>query len=143
MSSWSFLKFPFTSVTVGSGDNYAKNDQICKTVTIVTVGSRNNNGQSSLYLENICNPHGLFYSKKNDKTHQTWIVLTKVCSYFLSILFQDMKFRSAIMNDLKMVVTKYRQRPDHQEAGEADPLERWELNFLFVGKSFFLYVPCS
>ena len=47
MSFWNFLKFPFTSVTVGSGDNYAKNDQICKTVTIVTVGSGNNNGQSN------------------------------------------------------------------------------------------------
>ena len=48
MSSWNFLKFPFISVTVGSGDSYAKNDQICKTVTIVTVVSRNNNGQSIL-----------------------------------------------------------------------------------------------
>lgn len=41
----------------------------------------------------------------------------------------DWKFRSAIMNDLKKVVTKYRQRPpDHQEAGENDPLERCESN---------------
>ena len=49
MSSWNFLKFPFTSVTVGSGDSYAKSDQICKTVTIVTVVSRNNNGQSDIW----------------------------------------------------------------------------------------------
>ena len=36
-----------------------------------------------------------------------------------------MRFRAAIMNDLKMVVTKYRQRPpDPQEQGETDPLER-------------------
>ena len=37
-----------------------------------------------------------------------------------------MRFRSAIMTDLKTVVTRYRQRPpDHQDPGEADPLERW------------------
>lgn len=35
------------------------------------------------------------------------------------------------MTDLKMVVTRYRQRPtDHQEPGEADPLERWSINIL-------------
>lgn len=37
-----------------------------------------------------------------------------------------MRFRAAIMTDLKTVVTRYRQRPpDHQDPGEADPLERW------------------
>ena len=37
------------------------------------------------------------------------------------------------MTDLKMVVTRYRQRPPaHQEAGEADPLERWIIKNYFL-----------
>ena len=68
-----------------------------------------------------------FIQRKNEYPYQTWIVLLHF------IPFQDMKFRSAIMNDLKMVVTKYRQRPpDQQDAGETDPLERWNFIFLYV-----------
>ena len=51
-----------------------------------------------------------------------------------------MRFRAAIMTDLKMVVTRYRQRPpNHQEPGEADPLERWMIknSFLFAHKMVF------